>query len=148
MKKGKEVNVKLNKKFKTYYGTIDNKDLKTVYVGISTWVIPLFDLDDYSRHISKIRKKIKTGIYQNINSQLFRNDHHIVDIDIKDSRIEFNKSSYLHVEIILFSKIKESVLSYTIKNDMIRFINGILSSIETSDYFEFVISKKKNVSTI
>ena len=43
MKKGKEVNLKLNKKFKTYYGTIDNKELKTIYVGISTWIKPLVE---------------------------------------------------------------------------------------------------------
>ena len=59
MKKGKELNVKLNKRFKTYYGTIDNKDLKTIYVGVSTWITPLVDLDNYSSVIYQLRKSIK-----------------------------------------------------------------------------------------
>ena len=141
MKKGKELNVKLNKRFKTYYGTIDNKDLKTIYVGVSTWITPLVDLDNYSSVIYQLRKSIKNGVYQNINHQLFRPDHHIISIDVKESRIEFNKSSYLNVEITLFVKNIESILSNTIKTDITRFINGILSSIETSNNFEFNISK-------
>ena len=148
MKKGKELNVKLNKRFKTYYGTIDNKDLKTIYVGVSTWITPLVDLDNYSSVIYQLRKSIKNGVYQNINHQLFRPDHHIISIDVKESRIEFNKSSYLNVEITLFVKNIESILSNTIKTDITRFINGILSSIETSNNFEFNISKKRNESIL
>ena len=148
MKKGKELNVKLNKRFKTYYGTIDNKDLKTIYVGVSTLITPLVDLDNYSSVIYQLRKSIKNGVYQNINHQLFRPDHHIISIDVKESRIEFNKSSYLNVEITLFVKNIESILSNTIKTDITRFINGILSSIETSNNFEFNISKKRNESIL
>jgi len=148
MKKGKEVNLKLNKKFKTYYGTIDNKELKTIYVGISTWVKPLVDLDNYTLIISHLRKTIKNGVFQNLNSHLFRTDHHIIDIDVKDSRVEFNKSSYLNIEITLFVKGQKSILSNNIKTDMIQFINGILSSLEKLNNLDFKIAKKEYVSTI
>jgi len=148
VKKGKELNVKLNKKFKTYYGTIDNKDLKTIYVGITTWIRPKVDMDNYSSPISHLRKLIQHGVYQYVNWQLFRADHHIIDIDVKDSRIEFNKSSYLKIEITLFVKNKDSILSNLIKTDMVRFINGMVSSIEKSNNFEFTMNKKSHVSTI
>lgn len=147
MKKGKELNVKLNKKFKTYYGTIDNKELKTIYVGISTWATPIEEYDDYSFAISSLRQLIKNGVNQNINSQIFKADHHIIDIDIKDSRVALNKSSYLNIEITLFVKNQKSILTNLIRNDMIRFINGILATIEKSNYFEFTSSKIRYVPT-
>ncbi len=148
MKKGKELNVKLNNKFKTYYGTTDNKELKTVYVNISTWIKPRIDLENYLSEISRLRKDIKTGIYQNINPQLFISNHHIVDIDVKDSRITFNKASYLNVEITLFVKNQKSILSNTIKTDMTRFISEILKPIEQSNNFEFNINKNRYGSVV
>lgn len=142
MKTGKEIHVKLNKKFKTYYGTTNNKELKTIYVGISTWITPIEELESYSSYISQLRVLIKNLIYQNINHQLFKNEY-IVDVDVKGSRIEFNKSSYLHIEITLFTKDKDiSILSGHIKNDMIRFINGI-TAMEHCNNFQFAISKKQ-----
>lgn len=142
MKTGKEIHVKLNKKFKTYYGTTNNKELKTIYVGISTWITPIEELESYSSYISQLRVLIKNLIYQNINHQLFKNEY-IVDVDVKGSRIEFNKSSYLHIEITLFTKDKDiSILSGHIKNDMIRFINGI-TAMEQYNNFQFAISKKQ-----
>lgn len=142
MKTGKEIHVKLNKNFKTYYGTTNNKELKTIYVGISTWITPIEELESYSSYISQLRVLIKNLIYQNINHQLFKNEY-IVDVDVKGSRIEFNKSSYLHIEITLFTKDKDiSILSGHIKNDMIRFINGI-TAMEQCNNFQFAISKKQ-----
>ena len=145
MKKGKQLNVKLNPKFKTYYGTIDNKELKTIYVGISTWVMPKIDLDDYSKLISQLRQTVKSGVYQNINSTLFRTDHCIIDFDVKGYRIIYGKPSYLNIEITLFVKDKESILSTIIKNDMIRLLTNITSLITKTDDLEFVLSKKNHV---
>lgn len=141
MKKGKELKLKLNNNFKTYYGTTDNKDLKSVYVGITTWATPLVDLDNYSRTVSQLRQSIKNVIYQNINSQLFKIDHHIIDIDIKDARMTFNKSSYLNIEITLFTKNSGSILSTIMKMDMSRFLTNITNVVEKSNNFRFKTSK-------
>lgn len=142
MKTGKEIHVKLNKNFKTYYGTTNNKELKTIYVGISTWITPVAELENYSSYISQLRVLIKNLIYQNINHQLFKNEY-IVDIDVKCPRIEFNKSSYLNIEITLFLKDKDiSILSGVIKNDMTRFINNIVT-MEQCNNFQFAMSKKQ-----
>ena len=148
MKKGKEVKVKLNKNFKTYYGTIDNKELKTIYAGITTWITPNDDLDRYSLQIALLRKIIKNCVNQNLNSQLFKFDHHIVDIDVKESRMGFNKASYLNIEITLFVKNGGSILSNIMKLDLIRFLNVIVNTIEKLDKFKYSISKKHNVCSI
>jgi hypothetical protein len=146
MKKGKELNVKLNQNFKTYYGTIDNKELKTIYVGVSTWLTPLEDLESYTKSVAFLRNKIKHCVYQNINQQLFKAGHHIVDIDIKESRMFFNKASYLNIEITLFTKNNGSILSTNIKMDMVRFLGLIVNAIEECDNFKFTISKNNYVS--
>ncbi len=148
MKKGKELKLKLNKNFKTYYGTTDNKELKSIYVGITTWATPLIDLENYSRSISQLRQLVKYCVYHNINQQLFKLEHHIVDVDIKDSRMSFNKSSYLNIEITLFTKNNGSVLSNVFKLDIHRFINNIINTIEKSDNFKFSIHKTNHVSVI
>ena len=148
MKKGKEVNVKLNKNFKTYYGTIDNKELKSIYVGVTTWITPLVDLENYSFVTSQLRRIIKTAVHQSINSQLFKTEQHIVDVDIKELRMGYDKSSYLNLEITLFTKNNGSILSNVIKMDMVRFITNILNSMEKSDNFKFSVKKAKNVSSI
>jgi hypothetical protein len=101
------------------------------------------EFENYSQPTSKLRRIIKSGVIGSINSNLFYPERHIIDINIKDSRIEFNKRKYLNVEITLFTKIKESILSNIIKDDTIRFINDILTSMEKSNYFEFTVSKKK-----
>lgn len=143
MKKGKELNLKLNDKFKTYYGTIDNKELKSLYISISTWIRPTEDCEKYSNAISQLRSLIKLAITENLNHELFNPNRSIVDVDVKNTRIEFNKSSYLNVEITLFVKNEQSILSDKIKRDMIRFINKILCNIQKSKHFEFAITKKK-----
>lgn len=148
MKNGKELKLKLNKNFKTNYGTINNRELKTVYVSISTWVTPTFESDDYTKPILQLKQLIKNGVIQNINPQLFKSEYYIVDIDVKGYRLEYGKSNYLNVEITLFTKNKDSVLSSCIKNDMNRFVNNVVVSMEKSTNFNFTISKQYHDVTI
>ena len=142
MKKGKELNVKLHKKFRTSYGTIDNKNLKTIYVKVATWATPENEMEDYSTTILRLRKNIKNCVYQNINHMLFRSDIYIVDIDIKKSRITYNKSSYLSVEITLFVKNEGSTLTGILKSETTRLIGLIIDTIEK--YNDFNYSYQKN----
>ena len=53
MKKGKELEIKLHKDFNTFYGTVDNKNLKTIYIKILAWAEPVEDFDSYGGIISK-----------------------------------------------------------------------------------------------
>lgn len=144
MKKGKELNVKLHEDFKTYYGTIDNKALKTIYAGISTWINPNSMSEEYSSTVSNLRKTIKSDIHKSINHQLFNPERYIIDVDVKDGRVNYNKKSYLNVEVTLFVKNGGSILSDSYKSDMHRFLGSIINTIKSSNNFNF--SNKKNKS--
>jgi hypothetical protein len=141
MKKGKELNVKLHEDFKTYYGTIDNKSLKTIYAGISTWITPNVESDEYSSLVSNLRKIIKSNVHRNINYQLFNNEKYIVDVDVKGDRVNFNKKSFLNIEVTLFVKNGGTILSESYKSDMHRFLNTIIGTMRLSNNFKF--SNKK-----
>jgi hypothetical protein len=43
MKKGKSVKLNLSNHFKSVYGTVDSKNLKSVYINIQSWVDPKAD---------------------------------------------------------------------------------------------------------
>ena len=143
MKKGKEINVQLNDEFKTFYGTVNNKELKTIYVGITTWIEPVDDLDDYSRQLSKLRKTIQQCVYQNINPDLFSLTKYIIDVDVKGIRMDFNKQSYLNVNITLFVNNITTIVSDTVRNDITRLMSIIISHIKSVSDFEYKQHKLK-----
>lgn len=142
MKLGKEINVKQNKNFRTSYGTIDNKNLKTIYVKVATWITPITEMDDYSSSVLKLRRSIKNCISQNLNPLLFRSDIYIVDIDVKKARLAFNRANYLSVDVTLFVKNGGSILSSVIKMDTTRLIGLITDTISRHNDFEYSYRKE------
>ena len=45
MKTGKQINVEIFDNFKTRYGSVDTKNLKSIYVVLSTWAEPKEELE-------------------------------------------------------------------------------------------------------
>jgi hypothetical protein len=49
MKKGKSVKLNLFNPIKSVYGTVDSKNLKSVYINIQSWVTPKEEYDNWNR---------------------------------------------------------------------------------------------------
>jgi len=58
MKKGKSVKLTGFKSFKVSYGTVDYKNLKSIYLNIQSWVEPKDFFESAERIINYLIKKI------------------------------------------------------------------------------------------
>ena len=52
MKKGKTININQYDSIKTFYGTVDSKELKSIYINIQTWVNPSENKDSWSNVVN------------------------------------------------------------------------------------------------
>ena len=103
LKTGKQMKLELFKNYKITSGTIDNKNPKAMYVTISAWGKPKNDIEiNYSDVIRKMNKQIKSNLFDNLNKTLFDSNRTIVDLDMRNSGISFDKKSYMNCEITLF----------------------------------------------
>ena len=80
MKKGKTSQLKLFSDAKCYYGTVDAKNLKTVYVVLQSWVEPIKEFDNWSRATGTMERNIKHVLLEVVDSTLFEK-FNIVDLD-------------------------------------------------------------------
>ena len=62
MKKGKSVKLTGFKSFKVSYGTVDYKNLKSIYLNIQSWVEPKDFLENAEKIIAYLIKRIKLSI--------------------------------------------------------------------------------------
>ena len=81
MKKGKSCILKGYKNFKCYYGTVDSKNFKSIYLNLQSWVQPQEHREDWSRLVSNFNKVVKSFITDTLDKQLFENNF-IVDLDL------------------------------------------------------------------
>jgi hypothetical protein len=113
MKKGKFITIGVHNNVKVGYGTVDYKDLKTIYIQLNSWTQPDTEDCDFDRLISKTRRLIKDTIY-NLNCEYFK-PQSIVDLDIKTSGIKTNKRSFMDLEVTLYVEKHFDVRSKEIK---------------------------------
>jgi hypothetical protein len=141
MKIGKYIPLGTYNDVKMGYGTVDFKNLKTIYLKLNSWVEPENETDDFDFIIQKTRRKIKEIVY-NLNSTFFR-EQCIVDLDIRTKGIKLNKRSFMNLEITLYvSKqfdVKSKEVKTTIK-DMIELI--VDDALNDKKLFNFYKSKK------
>lgn len=113
MKKGKFITIGVHNNVKIGYGTVDYKDLKTIYIQLNSWTQPDTEDCDFDRLIQKTRRQIKETVY-NLKSEYFK-PQSIVDLDIKTSGIKTNKRSFMDLEITLYVEKYFDVRSKEIK---------------------------------
>ncbi len=101
MKTGKFIPLGYYKNIKIGYGTIDHKNLKTIYLKFSAWLLPEIE-DDYEKIIFKTRRDIKNLILTK-NNDFFKKES-IVDLDIRTKGVKLEKKSFMNLEITLFTK--------------------------------------------
>jgi hypothetical protein len=141
MKTGKYIPLGTYNNVKIGYGTVDFKNLKTIYLKLNSWVQPENDTEDYNQTISKTRRKIKESIY-NLKDSNFK-DQCIVDLDIRTKGIKLEKRSFMNLEITLYVEkqfdVKSKEIKNTIKNLLMDVVNdGLIDK----KLFNFHKSKK------
>ena len=141
MKKGKSCVLKGYKKFKSTYGTVDSKNLKSIYLNLQTWVEPKNVEGNWERVISSISRSIKMLVSEIIDKTIF-NENVIIDLDLRASGINLKKRSFMILEITLFLNKPLEFKSSEIKNS----VKNIISTLETelikkNKYFSFYLTK-------
>jgi hypothetical protein len=144
MKKGKSVKLILYNPIKSVYGTVDSKNLKSVYINIQSWVTPKEDYDNWNRIVSNLGREIKHSVYDSINTKLFQ-DKSIVDLDLRTSGISHGKKSFFNLEINLYTNSELDFKSIEIKDSIKIIVKSVFrNNILQNKYFDFSTSKKTN----
>ena len=143
MKKGKSVKLNLYNPIKSSYGTVDSKNLKSVYINIQSWVTPKFEHDNWNRVVCNLSREIKHSVYNSITTDIFQ-EKSIVDLDLRTSGISHGKKSFFNLEVNLYTNIELDFKSSEIKDSIKKIIKNIFkNNIIENKYFDFSTSKKE-----
>lgn len=105
MKSGKEMKIKTLHQYNVISGTVDNKNPKSVYLQISAWGKPKTnDIENYDYVIKQKSKKVKRKLFEILSENEFYKNMSIVDFNMASSGINFDKRSFMSVEVTLFKK--------------------------------------------
>ena len=141
MKNGKYIPLGTYQDVKIGYGTVDYKNLKTIYLKLNSWLQPDNETDDFDHTILKSRRKIKEIIY-NLQNPHFRQQS-IVDLDIRTKGIKLEKRSFMNLEVTLYVDrqfdVKSKEVRYMVKNLMENLIGDGLND---KKLFNFYKTKK------
>ena len=149
--RGTEITINNYPNLNVVFGTMDKNNPKSIYIRISGWGNPL-DYDenyDYKSIIRRINKRIKTLLYNKVNINNFDNNRIIIDLDMRDSGILEDKSSFMSCEITVSQH-----NHYLINSDrMLSELNNIASMIiynvfTNNEYFKFYKKKKDAKSNL
>lgn len=143
MKKGKSVKLTGFNSFKVTYGTVDFKNLKSVYLNIQSWVEPKDYIENSERIVNYLNKTIKLFISEVINKDFFELKF-ICDLDLRSSGIMVGKKSFMNLECVFYTSIQIDFKSAELKNQMKKIAESIVKNcFKNNKYFNFSISKKE-----
>lgn len=141
MKTGKYISLGEYNNVKIGYGTVDFKNLKTIYLKFNSWVEPNNNTDDFDVLINKTRKSIKEIIY-NLKNELFKQQS-IVDLDIKTKGIKLEKRSFMNLEITLFVNKHFDIRTKQTKSTINEIVCGVIDNgLTNKNLFNFNKNKK------
>ena len=147
MKKGNTSKLNVFDDAKCHYGTVDSKELKSIYVVLQTWIEPITDEENWNRITGILKRQILHTLLEVVEFTTFEKKQ-IVDLDLRTSGIQKNKKSFLNLEITLF--VHDKTLDF--KSLILRSkIKKILSSIYHDDLKNskyFILSKTKIKETV
>jgi hypothetical protein len=141
MKTGKFIPIGVYNDVKIGYGTVDFKNLKTVYLKFNSWLQPENDTENYDVIIHKSKRAIKNIIY-NLKNSNFKQEN-IVDLDIRTKGIKLEKRSFMNLEITLYVNDKFEIRSKEMKNYMKMLMETVINDGLTDKMlFNFYKTKK------
>jgi len=143
MKKGKSVRLNLFNTIKSVYGTVDSKQLKSVYINIQSWVDPKFDHNNWNRVVCNLSREIKHSVFNSVDNSIFK-EQTIVDLDLRTSGILYGKKSFFNLEVNLYTNIEIDFKSTELKDSIKKIIKNIYkNNINNNEYFYFSTTKKE-----
>ena len=144
MKSGKFINLDINEQFKCGYGTVDSKNLKSIYSKISCWIEPTENSQNWNSVIGGLKRKISSKLNESLQmTDKFKTDRYIVDLDIRASGLEQGKKSFMNCEITLFTTNNYEIRTPEFKTDVKGIINHIIDeSIVEYNKFDYFKSKR------
>ncbi len=141
MKTGKYIPLGTYKNVKYGYGTVDFKNLKTIYLKLNSWLQPENETENFDHTILKSRRIIKELVY-NLKNPLFKQQS-IVDLDIRTKGIKLEKKSFMNLEITLYVEKQFDVRSKEIKNIISELTEKVINEcLSDKKLFNFNKSKK------
>ena len=142
MKKGKSVKLNLFNPIKSMYGTVDSKNLKSVFINIQSWVTPKQEMENWNRIVGNLSRQIKHSVLESNKSEIFLTKT-IIDLDLRVSGISAGKKSFFNLEVNLFANEILDFKSEKLKKEIRTIIKSIYqNNIEKNNYFDFSKSKK------
>jgi hypothetical protein len=144
MKKGKSAKLSGYRNYKVNYGTVDSKNLKSIYINIQTWAEPKIEIESPNRVVNNLSRSIKHSVLESINMNIFE-DKFIVDLDLRSSGIQLNKKSFLNLECYLYLKeLDNDFKSLELKNSIKSISDEIIkSNFIKNEEFNFTLTKKQ-----
>jgi len=143
MKKGKSVKLNLFSPIKSVYGTVDSKNLKSLYINIQSWVSPKFEHDNWNRVVCNLNREIKHSVFNSIDLSFFK-ENSIVDLDLRTSGISHGKKSFFNLEVNLYTNQEFDFKSPELKESIKKIVRNIVrDNVIENKYFDFSISKSK-----
>lgn len=143
MKKGKSVKLNLFNSIKTTYGTVDSKELKSIFVNIQSWVNPKKEQENWRRIVNCLCRDIKCCVNENLDKEIFK-ENTIVDLDLRTSGIAFGKKSFFNLELNLFLDKPIDFKSHEVRESIKKIIKEIYrNNIIQNNHFDFSPSKKE-----
>jgi hypothetical protein len=142
MKKGKSVKLNLYSPIKSMYGTVDSKNLKSIYINIQSWVCPKKEHDNWNRVVCNLNREIKHSVFNSISQTVFM-DRSIVDLDLRTSGISTGKKSFFNLEVNLYTNEELDFKSQELKDSVKRIVKNIFTNnLSNNNYFDFYKTKK------
>ena len=142
MKKGKTSKLNVFDDAKCYYGTVDSKELKSIYVVLQTWVEPLDEYSNWNRITGEIKRQMLHTLLEVVDTNTFERKQ-IVDLDLRTSGIQVNKKSFLNLEITLFVTNKTIDFKSIFLRDKIKQIIQSIYKDDLKNSKYFTLSKTK-----
>ena len=141
MKIGKYIPLGTYNNVKIGYGTVDFKNLKTIYLKLNSWIQPQNETDDFDFTINKSRRKLKQ-IVSGLKDPLFK-EQSIVDLDIRTKGIQLEKRSFMNLEITLYVNKQFDIKTKDIKNSIKNILESVIDEgLNDKKLFNFNKSKK------
>jgi hypothetical protein len=141
MKIGKYIPLGTYNNVKIGYGTVDFKNLKTIYLKLNSWIQPQNETDDFDFTINKSRRRLKQ-IVSGLKNPLFK-EQSIVDLDIRTKGIQLEKRSFMNLEITLYVNKQFDIKTKDIKNSIKNILESIIDEgLNDKKLFNFNKSKK------
>lgn len=141
MKRGKSVKLNTYTPIKTIYGTVDSRNLKSIFINIQSWVEPKKEADNWVRVVNNLRREIYYSVDESVNNKIFT-ENFIVDLDLRTSGILFGKKSFFNLEVNLYTKIHIDFKSNEVKESVKKIIKAVYNNnIVNNNYFDFTKTK-------